>query len=316
MSTEFRALRADERDAVLDLWGEVFNDDGHSYFEHYFAGDPAYQDADCLVALVNGKMASAVHICRRQMEWEGKEILCGAIANVATCEAYRRRGLSRTLLRQAIARMEAEQFGFSILFTGSYSHYGALGWEQVQTPWFRVQLMKSAPLTAGPVRRLPPAPLPDEVPALYETAPRRPLHMRRPRSYFAEWTGWFWREAPGTTVLLAGPEGDATGYAVVAARESREAHRIHELRALDLQSERDLLREAARWACEQGSERLLLSFLPQFGGTEVAAELGALTTEHKPHMMLRGITLPAEEIARIGAAYASGEAQFWQGDDF
>jgi predicted N-acetyltransferase YhbS len=315
MSPELRGLRPDEHDAALDLWGEVFGDDSRDYFVHYFTADPDYRDDDCRVAVVDGALAAAVHICRRRMEWDGREILCGAIANVATRNQYRRQGLSRDLLRQAILRMEGEQFAFSMLFTGRYGHYGALGWELVATPRLQLTLPASQTLPEG-VRLVNPTPLPPAVPRLYQTCPHRPLHLIRPDDYFAHWPGWFWRQDRGTQILLLGDEGAETGYAVLNPRGGDEAPCVNELRAVDGTAEAVLLTAAAGLARERGSETLELPFLPQFGGQQVAARVGEASPEQDSFMMLRRVTVSPEEMERIKQSYASGAAQFWRGDDF
>jgi predicted N-acetyltransferase YhbS len=315
MSAELRGLRSEEHDAVLDLWGEVFGDDSRDYFVHYFTADPDYRDEDCRVAIVDGTMAAAVHVCRRRMEWQGREILCGAIANVATRTAYRRQGLSRELLRQAIALMEADQFAFSMLFTGRYGHYGALGWQQVSTPRLQVKLGASLQQAEG-VRQVDPRPLPAIVPRLYQSAPRRPLHLVRPLSYFEGWPGWFWQQDRGTRILLAGPEGAEEGYAVFNPGGDDDAPCVNELRTVDEVAERSLLSAAAGLARSLGAETLELPFLPQFGGVAAASSLGEAIMEQSSYMMLRGVSLPAAEMEQVTQAYSSGEARFWRGDDF
>lgn len=315
MSVELRALRPEEHDAVLDLWGEVFGGDSRAYFVHYFTADPDYRDEDCRVAVVDGTLAAAVHVCRRRMEWHGREIMCGAIANVATRKAHRRQGLSRDLLRQAIARMDAERFAFSMLFTGSYGHYGALGWEQVSTPRLQVKLSGSLP-PARTVRGVDPQPLPPAVPRLYETTPHRPLHMIRPDGYFAGWPGWLWLQDRGTQILLLGAEGSETGYAVFNPGGDGDAPCVNEMRAMNEAAETALLAAAAGRARELGAETLELSFLPQFGGVRTAAAVGEAIPEHSSYMMLRPGSLPAREMKQVVQAYTSGEAEFWRGDDF
>jgi GNAT superfamily N-acetyltransferase len=293
----------------------VFRDDTGEYFNRYFEADPAFRDADCHVAAVDGRLVAAVLVCRRRMEWRGREILCGAIANVATREEFRRRGLSRALLARSIAAMEADGFAFSMLFTGTYGHYGALGWQQVAVPRLSVRRAREAPATLPTLRELPTGPIPSEATALYDSLPRRPLHMARPLEYFEGWTGRYWRSGEENALLLAGNQ-EALGYAVIRAQPRGNASWVHELRARDAAVEADLLEGAARWARQQGHELLNLGFLPQFGGAEAAAELGQLSREANDGMMLRSITLPPEEMGRVTEAYASGEAQYWWSDDF
>lgn len=314
MDAELRSLLPEERDAALELWVEVFRDDTGEYFNRYFEADPAYRDADCHVAAVDGRLA-AVLVCRRRMAWRGREILCGAIANVATREEFQRRGLSRALLARSIGAMEADGFAFSMLFTGTYGHYSALGWQQVVVPRLSVRLGTEGPGSRAAIQELSTQPIPPEVIALYDSLPRRPLHMARPPEYFEGWTGRYWRSGEENALLLAGSE-EALGYAVIRAQPRRNSSWVHELRARDAAVEADLLEGAARWARRRGHELLNLGFLPQFGGAEAAAGLGQVSREANDGLMLRSIKLPPEEMGRVTEAYASGEAQFWWSDDF
>jgi predicted N-acetyltransferase YhbS len=316
VNRNLRALKSSERDAVLHLWGEVWPKAGRAYFEHYFTADPEYRDADCQIAEADGRLVAAVLICRRWMEWEGRRLLCGAIANVATLEAYRRQGLSRDLLRQAIDRMEAERFAFSMLFTGRFDHYHPLGWRHVPTPALRVETTEAPLPSTSPVRDLPPDPVSETVQALYESAPHRPLHMTRPPQYFEGWTGWFMRGGRGTQLLLAGPAQSPCGYAVISTPSGEDEATLRELRAMDEATEADLLVASVDRARRSGARVLWLGFIPQLGGEPALQKLGAAKREQRSGMMLRAIALPADEMARIEAAYASGAAAFWRGDDF
>src|SRR3982751_5878395 len=102
---------------ALELWDIAFTP-GRAYFERYFRDDPWYQEGDCVGAFEGERLVSAVHLCRRPLEWAGRTVWCGAIANVATHPDFRRLGLSRDLLRLTTQRMETEGMDFSMLFTG------------------------------------------------------------------------------------------------------------------------------------------------------------------------------------------------------
>jgi predicted acetyltransferase len=311
---ELRSLRPAERPAALALWDEVFGGGAEEYFPRYFEADPAYRDVDCHVALVEGQLVSAVLVCRRRMEWEGREILCGAVANVATREAFRRQGLSRALLARAIAAMESEGIAFSILLTGSPGHYAALGWEPVATPDLTLLLLPEVPAPALPVREHAPVPIPEGVRAIYDADPLRPLHFRRPPVYWEGWVARFWRWGSDDALLVAGDEGRPAGYAVLASEPQKDRCSLHEMRARDAAVEADLLRAAARWSRLHGRERL--RFLPQSDLAGVLPTLGTTTVETHDGLMLRNMGLPEAEWRRLVSAYASGAALVWWADGF
>lgn len=316
MNALLRALRPDERRDVLSLWEEVFGDTNGDYFRHYFEADPEFREEECLVAEVEGRLVSAVLICRRRMEWEGRELLCGAIANVATRVEYRRRGLSRALLQRAIERMEAGRFDFSMLLTGSPGHYRPLGWEPVTVPRWRVRLTRKPPAPALPIDVTSPVPIPPAVRAVYDAPPRRPLHLYRPPLYWDGWVSRYWRGRKDSELLLAGALEALIGYALLSHHPFQRRTSVHELRARDADAEVSLLCAAADRALKHGAETLRLSFVPQFDLWEAVADLGAAERETEEGLMLRNISLPVEEWARIVALYACGTATLWWADDF
>jgi GNAT superfamily N-acetyltransferase len=327
MEAELRGLRPEERGEAIALWVEVFGDESGEYFARYFEADPEpgthergewVADADCHVAVADGRLVSAVHVCRRRLLWSrgDSELLCGAVANVATRPEYRRRGLSRALLRRSVAAMEQDGFAFSMLLTGSFSHYAAVGWEATPVPHRAVSLFPDPPEPEQPVHVLPPVPIPAVARSLYDTLPLRPLHLRRTAPHWDGWVARYWQPSGEAALLLAGPPGDETGYAVLLARPHRKSTRVHELRARDAAAEDDLLRAAARWAVERGHETLYLSFVPQHLAEGDLAAIGGVAGVWDEGLMLRSVRLPSAEMARVRNAYTTGAAQLWWADDF
>lgn len=304
MEPVFRPLTPADQEAALALWDQVFKP-GRGYFERYFNDDPWYRQGDSFGAWDGEQLVSAVHVCRRPLEWAGQTVWCGAIANVATREEYRRRGLSRELLRLAVDRMEATGMDFSMLFTGTFHHYAALGWEQVLVPQATVTL----------------APAPDAEPEikadggspeeLYWQCPPTPLLLQRPERYFRGWVGWNWEQWQAR--VLAHPDH---GYAALRLpTEASRPARLLEWRAMDPESEQALLRAAARAALRAGQERLTLP-LPYFGGAPALALLGAAEIGTAGDMMLRNVRLSEADYAEIKRLYATGDATWWPADGF
>jgi hypothetical protein len=126
----------------------------------------------------------------------------------------------------------------------------------------------------------------------------------------------YWQYGTEPTLLLAGKEGQETGYAVLASRPHRGATGLYEMRALDARIEEELLRAAAHWAQVHGHDTLYLSFVPQHATTAHLERLGDIEEEWNEGLMLRSITLSTEEMARVRDAYISGAACIWWADDF
>lgn len=306
MSIEFRAVGPADEAKALDLWGRAFLP-GRGYFDRYFRDDPWYREGDCLGAWDGERLVSAVHLCRRPVEWAGRTLWCGAIANVATDPEYRRRGLSRELLRLVIRRMEESEIDFSMLFTGQFGHYGALGWEQVHTPCATVELAEKLPEPALRVEEQ--AGEYGAAAELYWQVPPRPLLLHRPEQYYRGWVGWNWRHYG--VRLLTHPEA---GFAAV--RVDGDALEVAEWHAMDGEAERELLLAAAREARAAGKSRLSLAALPYCGSLSLLAELGKPEVREGGHMMLRTVRLGPREYEEILSLYAAGDAVWWPSDAF
>jgi predicted N-acetyltransferase YhbS len=315
MNPVFRPVRTEEQDAALALWETVFSPD-RDYFARYFRADPWHQDGDCLGAWVDGQLASAVHLCRRPLSWDGRALLCGAIANVATLAEYRRQGLSRELLSRLIRRMEEDGFAFSMLFTGSHRHYAALGWEQVRTPRPAVTVRRDSPPLRMAERvnvvRGRGADALALCSPLYEQSVWRPLHFQRPDLYFRGWVGWSWGRWAPTTALL--PD---LGYAVSRIPEDAGSiARVLEWRAASFPTEALLLAQAVEEASRAGRERIVFEGLPQHGGLDALRELGEVEAGTSGGMMLRNVSLAEEDYREIVRLYGAGEAVWWPSDGF
>src|SRR5689334_12099346 len=114
---EVRALQPEEREACLDLWCTVWAADSRPYFRRYFYGDVEWLPYYTQVAVVEGKIVSAVHICKRSVACGEFRLTMGGIANVATLPEYRGQGYNTACLQHAIAVMEGDAMDFSLLFT-------------------------------------------------------------------------------------------------------------------------------------------------------------------------------------------------------
>jgi predicted N-acetyltransferase YhbS len=123
---ELRTIRPHERDAVLDLLGEWFND--RAFFARYFEHDPGFSDDLCFVASDNGRIVSTLQVFRKAVRVNGAVVQVGGVGNVFTTNDYRERGLASELLTRAVAAMEEHGFDLSLLFAVRLAFYGHLGW--------------------------------------------------------------------------------------------------------------------------------------------------------------------------------------------
>lgn len=308
----YRSVRPNEYLQALDLWDVAFTP-GRAYFRRYFQVDPWYREGDCFGAFEGDLLVSAVHVCRRPVEWAGRTLWCGAIANVATHPDFRRQGLSRDLLRLAIRLMERDRMDFSMLFTGSFGHYGALGWEQVHTPqrvisWDGVQGFGQSGVQEISVSDAVVGPATQS----YWKAPARPMLLHRPESYFRGWVEWNWRQAQ--TSLL---ENANAGYAVFVLPDQHHRHpQVSEWAAMDAVGELALFGRAAGLAADAGFSNLKLENRPYYLSDAELAALGDVSTQTEPHMMLRRIALSEPEYTELKRLYAAGDAAWWPADGF
>ena len=130
-SAEFRAIKPSELDECLDLWGIVFERVGRGYFPPYFYGDPWFKPEYTRVAVVDGKIVSAVQICERRVRVGESEIVMGGIGNVGTYTEHRGHGYSTKLMEDTVRVMHENGIDFSVLFTGIQPFYERTGWRSV-----------------------------------------------------------------------------------------------------------------------------------------------------------------------------------------
>lgn len=323
-SAIYRPVKRHEEQQALDLWYTVFKT-APGFFERYFdkQASPRYQEGDTVGAWVNEKLISAVHIRRLYMRSrdDNTEYLCGAIANVATLEEYRKNGYSRILLQMAIKTMEDNEFDISVLGTGKPNHYSPLGWEQISLPspisieWNHFSNSSGDPslwhsttdtLTSNGQTLLD----------IHSTKPRTYQINRSPLSMYQYWIGWNWRQENAIVYVL----GDVQqGYVVITKPDDVDNVYVSEWRASNVDIERKLLKLAANEIHRRQPQRKVIRFhtVPQYMSLEELEQwVGTVTVSKNDHTMIRNIRLSNEILEKIKAAYSSGHATFWTGDYF
>jgi GNAT superfamily N-acetyltransferase/L-amino acid N-acyltransferase YncA len=225
-----RSLREEEREACLDLWCSVWPGEGsRAYFRRYFYGDIDWLPDYTQVAEIDGRIVSAVHICRRVVACGDLKLTMGGIANVATAREFRGEGYSTACLRRAIAVMEADAMDFSLLFTGInpfYAREGFVDWPRERRRGAIRADFAPRP-TALQVRPATDADIP-VIQALYAAYNRtRPIAVQRSAAYWRDWIG-FTPDTMGEPPLLAlDAAGRAQGYACYQVNFYR-GHQINE----------------------------------------------------------------------------------------
>lgn len=320
----YRPIEKHEQQQALDLWYTTFTQ-RPGFFERYFNEEtaPHYQQGDTIGVWVNGKLVSALHIRRIYIRSrdDNIEYLCGAIANVATLEEYRKHGYSRELLRMAIKKMEeSNEFDLSILGTGRPNHYAALGWEQISVPSpVTVQWNHFSSSADQYHWHSPNEILPSNSKLLldiHSIKPRTYQFSRSPAVMFQHWTGWIWTNDKAIIHLL----GDGQqGYVVITKADDPDEVYVSEWRAVNVTLEKRLLKLAANEIRRRHPQTRTIRFhtAPQYISLEEFDEwAGDLTVTKNDHMMIRNIRLSNEILEKIKAAYTSGHATFWRGDHF
>ena len=134
--TQFRALRADEIEALLDLldgWPFPDGQRGRDFFRRYIELDPAFEPRNVWVAVQGGELVSCVQILPRRVRIRGQVLPMGGIGSVFTRPDSRRLGLAGRLLELAIEAMRERGMVLSYLLAERLKWYGEYGYR----PWSR-----------------------------------------------------------------------------------------------------------------------------------------------------------------------------------
>lgn len=230
-NSEIRAIRPEEKEECIALWCAVWPGDNDSYFRRYFEADVDWLPYYTQVAVMDGRLVSAAHICKRTVACGPFQLTMGGIANVATLPDYRGRGLNTACLRRAIEVMEGDAMDFSLLFTGINDYYARLGYTTLSAPRLRAVILPRRP--AAPdgivVREAAPQDL-EEIHAIYDRFNMdRPIAVRRSPAYWRDWIGLKPErmDAGGAHLVAADEKGALLGYVAYQAN-FYQGHQIHE----------------------------------------------------------------------------------------
>ena len=188
---EVRALLESEQDECIALWRTVWPGDNDAYFRRYFEGDVEWLPYYTQVAVDDGRILSAVHICKRTVACGDFRLQMGGIANVATLPQHRGKGLNSACLRSAIAVMEADALDFSLLFTGISGYYARQGFANLPRARLRGTLRAGLRSSEGAVavREARAEDLPQLFAVYNAYNAARPIAVQRTPAYWRDWIG-------------------------------------------------------------------------------------------------------------------------------
>jgi GNAT superfamily N-acetyltransferase len=319
---EFRAVLPHERGDVLEHWLTVWGRDGEDYFRAYLEGDPWYQDRYCRVAVADGRIVSAVIVCKRPFRLGPRTLTMGGIGNVATLPEHRRKGYSGELLEQSVRVMEEDGFDFSALGTGIHRHYERHGWFRVETthPELRLREGDDLPAPDPEIFPLTVGEWLDEGPEVYQSFLEQVGGgFERSREY---WDGWIRIRTDGRDTGESGliglrRGGKLEGYiaASLPGEAGGRAH-VHEYAVVRTEDIPRLMDEAARIARSCGAERLSVTSprLPHLNGA--LTDLGEVGMRPDTGTMLRRVRADEATMAEVVRAHREGEIAWWGVDGY
>lgn len=91
-----------------------------------------YEPEQTRVMELDGRLVSTVTCFHRPTHLAGRQVKAACIGSVATHPDYRKRGLAREVLQEAVEWMTAEGYQWSFLY-GKYEVYGGSGWENLSS---------------------------------------------------------------------------------------------------------------------------------------------------------------------------------------
>jgi GNAT superfamily N-acetyltransferase len=203
MSTEIRGLLASELAEHAQLVHQSYHEYVQSGERTFLAdpqwwlngvrADPYYQPEQTRAMWLDGQMVSSVTVYTREVYADGRLARVGCIGSVCTHPDYRRRGLVRQVLAEALAWMETNSFNWSFLF-GKEEVYGGSGW-QVVTALELVADLRLRPDALLPTVQVRPADPEHDLAALRTIYDRFSRTLTGP--IVRNETYWQWRVLPG-----------------------------------------------------------------------------------------------------------------------
>lgn len=284
MSLEIRAIREEEREEAIQLWCTVWGgESSRPYFSRYFYGDREWLPYYTIVAVLDGKIVSAVQICKRTIPLGEYKLTMGGIANVATLPEFRGQGLNTECLKKAVSVMEADAMDFSLLFTGINPYYGRLGYCDQPMTIYNGRIREQFHPKPSPYRVRPA--LAKDVSPIFQIYnsynATRPLAVLRTEAYWRDWIGISPEKIPENLFVAENEHGSVEGYVRVGHFSSAVPYNENEVEARIIEfgsSPSDslsiasaLLEEVTGRVLHEGTQRLVAS-VPKEPALQAALE--------------------------------------------
>lgn len=219
----YRQMRAEDEDAVFDLWLSTWADSDPTVERRTLHSDPDYLSRTYIAVGPDGQVLSTAHYWVREMcDASGTPRRVGCVSHVATHHTARRQGHARTLMSTMRDAMAAEGCEYALLFSSEMGVqlYEGLGYRLMGSPYRRGLVQFDRQRYSGPytVRegREPDWDATARIYAAYNAG--RPLAFVRDEVYWREFIARKWAyvlERLGGRVFTAHEgEGEPVAYAL------------------------------------------------------------------------------------------------------
>lgn len=122
-----RKLRVEEHIRTKELWEEIFTEDTPEFLDYYYSVKTP--DNEIYVIEENNEIVSMLHLNPYQMRVQDKIYQIHYIVAVATKKEYRKQGLMRMLLNQALQVMKDRGEPFTFLMPAAETIYKPFGFQ-------------------------------------------------------------------------------------------------------------------------------------------------------------------------------------------
>jgi predicted acetyltransferase len=309
MGVDITTLRDGDQPARHELRRQAFG-----RVDAYDPHRPMPPVEQVVAAYAGDRLVGAVSILDDHQYLGGRPVGCGGVANVGVVADHQGRGLARTMMREAFARMRGLGLPVSALYPTTATLYRSLGYELAGTNSMTAVEVPQLP-TGDPSVVIEPAGY-DAIRAVYDrVAPGNDGWLRRSDARWATLAHDFAAATDPKAVYVARRDGDAVGaiaYRQVAGERRFVDLSVSQLVAVDRAALRSLLGLLAAHGTMAGTAR---TPLPEWLVQPVVDHGQRLTRTFAMSWMLRLLDAPAAIAARGYRPEVSAEVHLELHDD-